>query len=141
MKKIFYGIIFSFMLLFVYWTCLYFIKGYNLTDNVRHLDLSSMIQNLNDLSSYSDSVDDLFKNLNRLINTTDIWVNSEISFGSGSGFKVVLNAINFIVRTLSKFALLGTLINNFIVSIMNFATMSLGFIFNLARFVLFPIFI
>lgn len=141
MKKIFYGIIFSFMLLFIYWTCLYFIKGYNLTDNVRHLDLSSMIQNLNDLSSYSDSVDDLFKNLNRLINTTDTWVNSEISFGSGSGFKVVLNAINFIVRTLSKFALLGTLINNFIVSIMNFATMSLGFIFNLARFVLFPIFI
>lgn len=141
MKKIFYGIIFSFMLLFVYWTCLYFIQGYNLTDNVRHLDLYSMIQNLNNLRSYSDSVDLLFNNLNRLINTTDTWVNSNVSFRSGSGFKVILNAINFIVSTLSKFALLGTLINNFIVSIMNFATMSLGFIFNLARFILFPIFI
>lgn len=141
MKKIFYSIIFSFMLLFVYWTCLYFIKGYNLTDNVRHLDLYSMIQNLNNFHSYSDSVDLLFYNLNRLINTTDTWVNSNVSFGSGNAFKIVLNAINFIARSISQFAILGTLINNFIVSIMNFATMSLGFIFNLARFILFPIFI
>lgn len=141
MKKIFYSIIFSFMLLFIYWTCLYFIKGYNLTDNVKHLDLFTMIQNFNNFDSYSDSVDLLFYNLNRLINTTDTWVNSNVSFSSGNAFAIVINAINFIVRTLSKFAILGTLINNFVVSIMYFATMSLGFIFNIAKFVLFPIFI
>lgn len=93
MQKLFYGVVMSFILVFLYWTAMYFVQGYNLTDKVGHLDFKSMSQSLNNMASFSiyDYIMLPFEKFNELLKN-GLPVNN---WNVSSGWKLLLNAFNY----------------------------------------------
>lgn len=133
MRKLLYSISMSLIILFIYWVSIYYASGYNLTDNVAHLDLGSMVKAFTDnlgsneqfvftsngldvLTRFNNYFNNLFNKFSYIISN-----NLNIYEGSNSVFKLVINGINILVKSftilLQPINLLSNIINNIVYTI------------------------
>ena len=114
MKHLFIGVVSLLIPLFLVWVAVYYSQGYNLIDNVAHLDLASMLSNFNsslkDFNTFSKVKNVLFDNADK------IWdYIGKVAYGqatySDNRWSIVVNVlnatykiINAILKPITKFA-------------------------------------
>lgn len=141
MNKLFIGVISFMFLLFIYWTAIYFANGYNLTDNVRHLDLYSMFGNLDnkyvELEINFNSVQDTINNaLTGFINDIDTAIGD-----APKSIAIVLTGIKYLAKYVYFLVSSTASVVNIINAINNAIALMLNFAFAFVRFLINPIFI
>lgn len=142
MKRLFIGVVFSCIIIFMYWTSIYFVNGYNLTTNVKHLDLGYMVNSLFNNNDYSQSklLSDILGAFGKF---TQFFSNvPELpNYASNNGFKIVINAVNYILRFTFILWQPLSFIFNLISAILTWLDLAADFVLNFLRFLLFPRFI
>ncbi len=142
MKYFFISIVSFLMLLFIYWTAYYFLSGYNLTSNTAHLDISTMLKSLNNSRYLNNFVwDDLIVKFDDLRYNLNDYINTNLQFNSGSGFKVILNVLNYFVRFMNF--LLNPFVRGLrvIFTLTDILTKCVNFIIAMLVFIFHPVFI
>lgn len=153
MRKLICSISMSMIILFIYWVAIYYAEGYNLTDNVAHLDLSTMIKqfsyNLNSnekfvfntngmdaLTKLNTYFDNLFVSINDIIdNQFEQYVGSNAFIGVLlTGMRILVKSLNTILQPIN---LLTNVINNIVYMISN----TIYFFYCFVKLLVNPIFI
>lgn len=152
MRKLLFSISMSMIILFIYWVSIYYASGYNLTDNVAHLDFASMIKQftnnlngnnnfiygangLNALTKLNNYFDSLFNKITSIITKPFIINNNEVGFSIIlTGLKILVKGLNTILQPVN---LLSNIINNIVYALAN----TIYFFRCFVKFLLEPIFI
>lgn len=153
MRKLLYSISMSLIILFIYWVAIYYASGYNLTNNVAHLDLASMIKqftnnlNSNEKFVFNTNGMDALTKLNDYFNSlfvkiTDIIDNQlNIYTGSNSVFAIVLTGVRILVKALNTILQPINLLTNIINNIVYMLSNTIYFFYCFIKLLINPIFI
>lgn len=152
MKVLFNSIILSLLTLFLYWTGIYFLSGYNLSDNTAHLNLSSMLTRFNtDLKTFGFAFDNNGLNLvdsffskfdNILENFIDLASNGfNLLSPKNTAFKILLTGIVYIVKFVNFLLQPLNFIFGVVNSISSVLSTTISFVVAFVKMLVYPVFI